>query len=905
MLRKIFSFSLLLLFFVLSVSYAEIEQDKVIHKIVIKGLKRAKYRDVINTIQSMEGSKLDISVVEKDYKNLFGLGYFEEIYISTEDAFDKDKRVLPGMINLVFEFIEKPAIRKIIFRDNKHLPFASILEGIKLKRGDFLDIANIHSDINVITEKYKEKGFSYVSIDYEIYQDEDLKAKNQVDVIFKINEGLEAYIAEIKIEGNNSVSETTLKNKMKTKERKFFGLIKGAFLENSLYQDIENIKNYYRDFGFYFVEIKDPEITKSEIEEKGVKKEIYKIRLVIVEGDKYKFGGINITGNKIFTNDELKANMRLREEQTFNYSKYQDDIFSLRRKYNDSGYVQTIISDELKIDKEKKIISAVINVIESKQSYIEAIYFRGNEKTKTYVLERTVLTEVGEIFNSSKMMDSLIMLYNLGYFSNVNYEIQQGSAPGLLKIIYIVEEQLTAEVKFGLQVPATADVLYGITLFGEVGEKNFVGRGLTVKARVDASASSQGFETSIEDPWFLNYPWSFGGTVRFYHYWVRNVLRKLTEDDRNSYPGKDEDEIRQAYSDAANGNDAYNDNYLNAVGNPMLMGYHYLTWNLQPVMGYRFLRYFNVSGGVSYEPKYYWLPNAYVGKNNPELIYDNYLRSILSSNTLDDNWRHRFRVFSTFTFATTKRNVFPYEGVKFSFTSMFNFIHYDSIILTPKLTFYLKSLDIRFGDWAFRNVLVFNSSFSFVFPGFQYNKNDLRNFGPGPVLYTEDYVTVDGLFSGRGWANAIGGNNEFNIKSGYAKLDFTLEYRIPIHDQIIWLAGFVDFFNLIEGPKVYYRKNNKTYVSYADSWQWWRGDFNNSFNYTNKYVLPNQPKYDPLGIDNWYGSIGFGIELTFPQLPLSFFVVKRFKLNYYSGIQWQSNYSADLAFVLSMVGVSF
>lgn len=905
MIRKI---SLVLLFLITIMEiFSVVEENKIIHKIVLKGLKRVAYKDVLNTIESAEGSKLDISIVEKDYKNLLALGYFEEIYISTEDAFDKKtNRALPGMIDLIFEFIEKPVIRKIIYKGNTHLKYATLLEGIKLKRGDFLDVAKIHSDINVITEKYKEKGYSYVKIDYEIYQDELLKEKNQVDIIFKIEEGLESYIAEIKIEGNKSISENTIKNKMKTKERKHFGLIKGAFIESTLYQDIEDIKNYYRDLGFYFVEIKEPEIIKAEIEEKGVKKEVYKIRIVIIEGDKYKYGGMRLKGNKIFSSEELTLNLKLKEEQTFNYSKYQEDLFTLRRKYTDSGYVQTIISDELEVDKERKIISANITIIESKQSYIEAIYFRGNEKTKNYVLERTVLTEVGEIFNSSKMMDSLIMLYNLGYFSNVTYEIQQGSAPGLLKIIYIVDEQLTAEVKFGLQVPATKDVLYGITLFGEVGEKNFTGRGINTRARIDGSASSQGFDVSIEDPWFLNYPWSFGGSVKFYHYWVRNVLRKITAEDRKKYPGKDDEEIREEWNKEAEGkDDSYNENYLNACGNPALMGYHYVTFNIQPVLGYRFLKYFNISGGFSYEPKFYWLPNAYIGKNNPELIYDTYLNSILSSKTLDDNWRHRFRVFSTFTFSTTKRLINPYEGVKFTFTSIFNFIHYDSIILNPKFTFYWKILDINLGDWPLRNVLVFNADFSFVFPGFQYNKNDLKNFGPEPVLHSEDYVIINGLFSGRGWANAIGGNNEFNIKSGYSKLDFTLEYRIPIHDQIIWLAGFIDFFNLIEGPKIYYTHKGDRYISYVDAWQWWRGDFNTAFNYTNKYILPNQPKYDPLGIDNWYGSIGFGIELTFPQLPLSFFVVKRFKLNYYGGIYWQRNYSADLAFVLSMVGVAF
>ncbi len=71
---------------------------------------------------------------------------------------------------------------------------------------------------------------------------------------------------------------------------------------------------------------------------------------------------------------------------------------------------------------------------------------------------------------------------------------------------------------------------------------------------------------------------------------------------------------------------------------------------------------------------------------------------------------------------------------------------------------------------------------------------------------------------------------------------------------------------------------------------WWKNDL---------------PGYDAMGIDKWFGSIGGGIEITFPQLPLSFFVVKRFKINYYTGFEWMNNNIGGIDFVLSMVGYYF
>ena len=139
-----------------------------------------------------------LGIIDKDYQNLFSLGYFEEIFISTEQAVDKETKMpIQGMTNLIFEFIEKSTIRKTIFRGNKHLPFAMLLDGIQIKRGDFFDVSAVHSDISVIKEKYVDKGYNYVKINYEVYQDEELKEKNQIDIIFNIEEGIETYIKEI------------------------------------------------------------------------------------------------------------------------------------------------------------------------------------------------------------------------------------------------------------------------------------------------------------------------------------------------------------------------------------------------------------------------------------------------------------------------------------------------------------------------------------------------------------------------------------------------------------------------------------------------------------------------------------------------------------------------------------
>ena len=234
---------ILLILFSFGLLYSqETSKNKIIHKIIYKGIKRAKKKDIQPLILSKEGTVLDLLLVEEDYQRLIGSGNFEDVSISTDKAIDEQtKAPIENMVDLTFNFIEKPVIRKIIFRGNKKVSYGMLIDAVTIKVGEFLDITKVNSDINAISEKYKKKGFNYMKINYEVFQDDQMKENGRIDLIFKVDEGVETYVQEILINGNATISEVTLKNKMKTKERKYLGLQKGIFVESDFHQDIEEI----------------------------------------------------------------------------------------------------------------------------------------------------------------------------------------------------------------------------------------------------------------------------------------------------------------------------------------------------------------------------------------------------------------------------------------------------------------------------------------------------------------------------------------------------------------------------------------------------------------------------------------------------------------------------------------
>jgi len=887
-------------------------ENQTIYKIVFRGNLRVRPAEITSVIKTMEGMPLNLALLEEDYYALLGLDKFEDVKFFTEEAInERTNQSIPGMVNLIFEFVEKPTVRRVIFNGNKSVSYGFLSTDINIERNKFFSRSELLTDINAIIDRYKKQGFNQVQVTWELFSDEEyLQQNNQVDIIININEGMETYVSNIVFEGNNIFSEFTLENIIKTKERKFLGLQKGTFDNAEFTADIEELRKYYRDRGYINVEIYEPQINRQIITENDITVETIEIKIVINEGNRYRFGELIIEGNRLFSYDDLTYNMKTRAGYIFNYSRFREDIYGINQKYTNSGYIQTQITENQIIDEENFIISYKLNITESERSYIESVSFSGNTKSKDYVLRRAVYTEEGDIFTSDALMASIIGLYNLGFFSEVEYDIQGGSAPGLLKITYLVKEQSTAELRFGLQV-TTNKWPPEVTFFGEITERNLLGREMTISGKVEASPYKQGFEFSWEDAWFWNYPWLLGGSVKFYHNWNNQVLRVLSDDDYNAFYkanpnrlGASEQEIRDYFNDKYANNDQNNPNYLGKTGDIFQRGLNDISFELSPRMGYRFAKYFSVSGSYLLSPIFTFLNPANGSRDD---IFSDYYKNLLNeepdANGWWGGWSVKSALSATFSISTTQRRVNPEQGIRFSVTAGYTglFGTYDSFQLSTQFTAYLKLLELYFNDYPFKHVLVFNSKASFIFPGFRNLVDDPfvegGTRGKGPILSNEEYLKVDGFFVGRGWTNSIGATSyEGRLVNnvGYARFDFSLEYRVPINEKYVWLAAFIDMVNLVEGPKFSIPRLDSngnvtgTTLDSSQAWKWWE-------------------QTDALQAHNWYGSIGVGFQVTWPQLPLSFYIVKRFKINQYSGFEWVGNQpnTGNLDFVLSIVGYYF
>lgn len=118
-----------------------------IDKIKVEGTKRVEPEAILEKILIKDGSVLDTDLLKDSIKKIYSMRYFDLV-----EAHQNGK-------NLVFKVKEKPVVSRINFKGNDDLSDDDILEKIKTKKFNILDINTIKEDILNIQKLYEEKGY--------------------------------------------------------------------------------------------------------------------------------------------------------------------------------------------------------------------------------------------------------------------------------------------------------------------------------------------------------------------------------------------------------------------------------------------------------------------------------------------------------------------------------------------------------------------------------------------------------------------------------------------------------------------------------------------------------------------------------------------------------------------------
>ena len=248
-------------------------------------------------------------------------------------------------------------------------------------------------------------------------------------------------IDEILIEGNKAIKTENLLDGLKNS-----GIFEGALFRRSVFENLSSeLERQYVSQGKYgaSVEVLSDPLPRNRV----------KLSVEIEEGETAELKTINIVGNKIFTEDELKKIFKLRPRTWLSifrtntpYSKenLRGDLESLESFYKNRGYLNFSVNNSIiSISEDKQQLFITIDIFEGEIYKINEISLAGDLPVDENIVKGLIFAQNDSIFSQELITFSEESINNFlnneGFlFSEVSGNIKK-IEENLVDIVFFIE----------------------------------------------------------------------------------------------------------------------------------------------------------------------------------------------------------------------------------------------------------------------------------------------------------------------------------------------------------------------------------------------------------------------------------------------------------------------------------
>jgi len=454
-------------------------QETLVSSIIVDGNKRISSDTIVSLSKIEIGNAYSPTQLNSALKNIKKSSYFKTVDVS----------LFNNILNI--NVIENPTINSISFEGNKSLSDINLNELITSKQRQTLLITQVEKDTDKIANAYADTGRISAIVTPKVIDLSD----NRVDLVFEISEGRITEVEKITFTGNRVFSDLRLKGVVATKQAGIFRrFIKSdTFVKDKLDYDIDLLKNFYINKGFIDFEVQSSvELTRE--------KDAFLINYNIKEGQQYSFSEIKFDTTKI--NIDEKSLLKINRIK--NRSKYDSrritklideiDIYLVKNGFRFYEPVPVVSRND-----ENLTMDVEIQIKETRKVFVERIEVEGNSTTLDEVIRLQFDFVEGDPFNRRKILEAVDKIRGLGFFSNVETNTREGSAPEKI----IIEVKLTEKPTGSLGIGAGYNSSDGTVATFNINERNFLGKGQTVKLDLSTSKIEKQTVIGFEDPSFL------------------------------------------------------------------------------------------------------------------------------------------------------------------------------------------------------------------------------------------------------------------------------------------------------------------------------------------------------------------------------------------------------------------
>jgi outer membrane protein insertion porin family len=456
-------------------------QSTTVTGVSIDGNKRIASSTILSLAALVPGTRYSSGQINAAVQRLNASGFFKSV----------DFSVKSGRITIIVD--ENPTINRIAFEGNKKLKDGDLESLISSQPRQTFSAKRAEADAQQVAAAYSAGG----RVDAQVTPRLIERSDNRVDLVFQVTEGRVTEIEKITFVGNRNFSQKRLRSTLATKQA---GLIRtlissDTFIQDRIELDKQRLREFYLNRGYvdFSVLSTSADLTRD--------KDAFLLNFTVEEGQQYKFGEVTL----VTTEDDIDIEAyqkvsKIKTGRNYDPRKVDTLIQELDVKLGSEGFAFVSAHPRISRNDDTRTLDLEIELTRGQRLFVERIDIEGNSTTLDRVIRRQFELAEGDAFNRREIQEATDRIRAMGLFESVDVESREGSSRDRAIIDVNVKEKATGNLGIGAGFSSSSGLTFNLNLE----ERNFLGRGQTIRLDLSNNSDAKNLGFSFSDPSFLD-----------------------------------------------------------------------------------------------------------------------------------------------------------------------------------------------------------------------------------------------------------------------------------------------------------------------------------------------------------------------------------------------------------------
>ena len=463
----------------LSPNFAEAQNYR-FNNVQVEGNQRIQSSTIVAYTGIERGKTVSAGKLNDAYQNILDSGVFESV------------ELVPKGNTLVIKVTEFPTINKINFEGNRRIKDENLSEIIESSPRRVFDPAVAEQDAAAIAEAYGVQGRLASRVTPRIIRRSD----NRVDLVFEISEGDTTEVERVSFLGNQVYSDRRLRRVLETKQAGFLRAFvnKDTLIEDRIDFDKQVLRDFYLSRGYvdFRVNSANAEVTRE--------RDAVFLVVDVSEGQQFSFGDITVTSDVPEADaDEFLAALKSKPGIIYSPTIVEREIERLENLALRLGIDFLRIEPRVTRNDRDLTLDVEYALTRGPRVFVERIDIEGNTTTLDRVIRQQFRTVEGDPFNPREIRRTAERIRALGFFSESDVDVREGSSPEQVVVDVDVTEQPTGSLSLG----GSYSVNDGFGISVGLTENNFLGRGQRLSFAIATATESDEYVLGFVEPRLL------------------------------------------------------------------------------------------------------------------------------------------------------------------------------------------------------------------------------------------------------------------------------------------------------------------------------------------------------------------------------------------------------------------